>query len=57
MAKQYKTTATKVTAELNSHLNNSDKTVRRELHKSNIYGRSAILKLLVTDANAKEVVS
>lgn len=44
-----------MTAELNSHLNNpvSTKTVRRELHKSNIYGRAAISKPLITDANAK----
>ncbi|EFN86619.1 Transposable element Tc1 transposase, partial [Harpegnathos saltator] len=54
MAKQYKTTAAKV-AEFNSHLNNpvSTKTVRRELHKSNIYGKATISKPFITDANAK----
>ncbi|EFN77659.1 Transposable element Tcb1 transposase, partial [Harpegnathos saltator] len=55
VAKQHKTTATKVTAELNSHLNNPvlTKTVRRELHKSNIYGKATISKPFITDANAK----
>lgn len=55
VAKQHKTTAAKVTAELNSHLNNpiSTKTVRWEFHESNIYGRAAISKPLITDANAK----
>jgi len=53
MAKQHKTTTTKVTAELNSHLNNPDKIVRRKLHKSNIYGRVAISKLFIRDVNVK----
>ncbi|XP_076065314.1 uncharacterized protein LOC143039321 [Oratosquilla oratoria] len=55
VARQHKTTAAKVTAELNTHLRNpvSTKTVRRELHKANIHGRAAIAKPLITDANAK----
>jgi len=55
VARQHKTTATKVTAELNAHLSNtvSTKTVRRELHKANIHGRAAIAKPLITEANAK----
>jgi len=50
-----KTTAAKVTAELNQHLDSPVSTisVRRYLHKENIYGRTAIPKPLVTDANAK----
>jgi transposase len=53
-----KTTAAKVTAELNQHLDSpvSTITVRRYLHKENIYGRTAIPKPLVTDANAKRRV-
>ncbi|GFT21461.1 transposable element Tc1 transposase [Trichonephila clavipes] len=49
------TTAAKVTAELNQHLDSpvSMITVRRHLHKQNIYGRAAIPKQLVTDVNAK----
>jgi transposase len=55
VAKQHKTTAAKVTAELNAHLSNtvSTKTVRRELHKANIHGRATIAKPLITEANAK----
>lgn len=50
-----KTTAAKVTAELNATLTNpvSTKTVRRELHKQGISGRAAIPKPLITDRNAK----
>jgi len=53
-----KTTAAKVTAELNQHLDSplSTFTVRRCFHKENIYGRTAIPKPLVTDANAKRRV-
>jgi transposase len=55
VARKHKTTAAKVTAELNAHLSNtiSTKTVRRELHKANIYGRAAIAKPLITEVNAK----
>jgi hypothetical protein len=44
-----------VTAELNIHIENpvSTKTVRRELHKSNIHGRAAIAKPLITESNAQ----
>ncbi|MBJ5496517.1 hypothetical protein JGG50_25385 [Salmonella enterica subsp. enterica serovar Typhimurium] len=50
-----KTTATKVTAELNLHLQNtvSTHTVRRELHKQHIHGRAAIAKPLVSQTNMK----
>jgi hypothetical protein len=43
------------TAELNIHLDDpvSTKTVRRELHKSNIHGRAAIAKHLITESNAQ----
>lgn len=55
VARQHKTTAAKVTAELNTHLSNtvSTKTVRWELHKANIHGRAAIAKPFITEANAK----
>jgi hypothetical protein len=40
-----------VTAELNIHREDpiSTKTVRRELHKSNIHGRAAVAKPLITE--------
>ena len=55
VAAKKKTTAMKITSELNSGLQNpvSSKTVRRELHKMNIHGRAAIAKPLVTAVNAK----
>jgi hypothetical protein len=42
-------------AELNIHLEDtvSTKTVRRELHESNIHGRAAIAKPLITESNAQ----
>jgi hypothetical protein len=42
-------------SELNIHLEDtvSTKTVRRELHKSNIHGRAAIAKFLITESNAQ----
>jgi transposase len=48
-------TAAHVIAELNIYLEDpvSTKTVRRELHKSNIYGRAAIAKPLITVSNAQ----
>jgi transposase len=54
-SKNYRTAAVKVTAELNTHPKDpfSTKTVRRELHKSNIHGRPAIAKPLITESNAK----
>ncbi|GFV87998.1 DDE_3 domain-containing protein [Trichonephila clavipes] len=50
-----RTTAAKVAAQLSQHLNSpmSIITVRRNLHKQNIYGRAVIPKLLVPDVNAK----
>jgi len=44
-----------VTSELSIHLEDpvSTKTVRREPHKSNIHGRPAIAKPLITENNAK----
>ena len=55
VARQHKTTAAKVGAELNTHLSNivSTKTVRRELHKANIHGRAATAKPFITEVNAK----
>ncbi|XP_076035993.1 uncharacterized protein LOC143021956 [Oratosquilla oratoria] len=55
VARQHKTTATKMTAELNTHLRNpvSIKTVRREIHKVNIHRKATIVKPLITDTNAK----
>ncbi|GFX54288.1 hypothetical protein TNCV_3823871 [Trichonephila clavipes] len=51
-----RTTAAKVTAEINQHLFlqcQCPMAVRRRLHKKNIYSREAISKPLVTDVNAK----
>jgi adenosine deaminase len=55
VSKSQNTTAAKVTAELNTHLENpvSTKTVERELHKSNIHGTAAINEPLITENNAK----
>jgi hypothetical protein len=55
VSKNHSTTAAKVTAELNTHLENpvSIKTVGRDLHKSNIHGRAAIVEPLITENNAK----
>jgi transposase len=46
-SKNHTTTAAQVTAELNIHLEDpiSTKTVRRELHKSNIHGTAAVANL------------
>jgi transposase len=54
-SKNHRTTAAQVTTELNIHLEDpvSTKTVRREFHKSNIHGRAAIAKPLVTESNAQ----
>jgi hypothetical protein len=52
---EHRTTAAQVTAELNIHPEDpvSTKTVLCELHKSNIYGRAAIAKPLITESNAE----
>ena len=53
--KNHRTTAAKVTAELNIHLEDtfSTKTVWHDLHKSNIHSRAAIAKPLITENNAE----
>jgi transposase len=55
VSKSHRTTAVKVTAELNIHVVDpvSTKTVRRELYKSNFHGRAAITKPLITENSAK----
>jgi hypothetical protein len=52
ISKNHRTTAAQLTAELNIHLEDcvSTKTVQRDLHKSNIHGRSAIAKPLITES-------
>ena len=51
-----KTTAPKITAELNKHLQDpvSTKTVRRELHKSGFHGRAGIRKPLLSKTNVSK---
>jgi hypothetical protein len=53
VSKNHRLTAAQVTAELYIHLEDplSTKTVRRELHKSNIHCRAAIAKPLITESN------
>jgi hypothetical protein len=53
--KDHRTAALKVTAELFIHLEDpfSHKTVGLKLHKSNIHGRTAIAKPLITEHNAE----
>jgi hypothetical protein len=55
ISKNHRTTTAQVTAELNIHLEAtvSTKTVRRELHKSNIHGRTAVAKPLITESNVQ----
>jgi anion-transporting ArsA/GET3 family ATPase len=55
VSKNHRSTAAQVTAKVNSHLEEpvSTKTVRRELHKSNVRSRAAITKLLITKSNAQ----
>ncbi|GFX46979.1 transposable element Tc1 transposase [Trichonephila clavipes] len=50
-----RTTSAKVIAKLYQHLDSpvSIITVRRHLHKQNVYSRAAFLKPLVSDVNAK----
>jgi hypothetical protein len=56
MSKNHRTAAAKVTAKLNIHLEDPvfSQTVRRELHKSNIHGRAAIVKPLINENKAKK---
>jgi len=44
-----------VAVELNIHLEGAvfTKTVRQDLHKSSIHGRAAVVKILITENNAK----
>ena len=51
-----KTTAPKITAELNKHLQDpvSTKPVRRELHKSGFHGRAGIRKPLLSKTNVSK---
>jgi hypothetical protein len=55
VSKHYRTAAAKVTAELNIHLEDADstKTVRRELHKSNIHDTVATAKPLIIENNTR----
>jgi transposase len=55
VSKNHTTNAAQVAAELNIHLEDpvSTKTVRRELHKSNIHGRAAVAEPLITESNAQ----
>jgi hypothetical protein len=55
ISEYHTTTAAQVTAELNIHLEGPvyTKTVRRQLHKSNIHGRAATAKPLITESNAQ----
>jgi hypothetical protein len=54
VSKNHANIAAQVTAELNIHLEGlvSTKIVTRELHKSNIHGRAAMAKLLITGSTA-----
>jgi 3-dehydroquinate dehydratase len=54
-SKNHTIIAAQATAELNIHLEDaiSTKTVRCELHKSNIHDRAAIAKPLITKSNAQ----
>jgi transposase len=55
VSKNHRTAAAQVTAELNIHLEDpfSAKTVRRELHKSNIHCGAAIARPVITESNAQ----
>jgi hypothetical protein len=53
MSKNQRTTAAKVTEELNIHLEDSVSTkIVRQLHKSNIHSTAASFKLLITENSA-----
>jgi hypothetical protein len=51
LSKNDRNAAEKVTAKLSIHLEDSasTKTVRRELHKSNIHGKAAIVKPMISE--------
>lgn len=53
VARKHKTTASQITSEMNTHLQEavSSKTIRRELHAANIHGRAAISKPLIAPCN------
>jgi transposase len=55
VSKNHRITTVQVTAELNIHPEDPvpTKTVRRELHKSNIHGRAATATPLITESNAQ----
>ena len=57
VSEYHRTTAAKVTVELNIHLENpvSTKIVWQELHISSIHGRAVIAKPLITENNAKRL--
>ncbi|GFV69775.1 transposable element Tcb1 transposase [Trichonephila clavipes] len=54
VARKHKQSLSQITSEVNSHLRNpiSARTVQREFHASNLYGRVGIRKLLVTARHA-----
>uniref|UniRef100_A0A2L2Y8P5 Transposable element Tcb1 transposase n=1 Tax=Parasteatoda tepidariorum TaxID=114398 RepID=A0A2L2Y8P5_PARTP len=54
VARKHKQSLSEITSDMNSHLQDpvSTRTVQRELHAANIYGRVAIRKPLVTVTNA-----
>ncbi|GFV64729.1 transposable element Tcb1 transposase [Trichonephila clavipes] len=54
VARKHKQSLSQITSEVNSHLRNpiSARTVQRELHASNLYGRVGICKPLVTARHA-----
>ena len=54
VAQKYKQPLFEITSKMNNHLQDpvSTKTIKRELHAANIYGRVAIRKPLVTATNA-----
>ena len=56
VGRKHRTTAAKVTAELNQHLNIpvSTKTVRRELNKTGYHGKTAIKKPLLSTINIQK---
>lgn len=54
VAKRHKTTASRITSAINTHLQEavSPKTIRCELHMENTHGRAAILQPFITSCNA-----
>ena len=55
MSEDHRSTAAKVTAELNIHPEDpvSAQAVQHELHKYDIYGRAAIAEPVITENNTK----